>query len=442
MVTRDSEEPGGPEGPHEPKWRVLIFPGGTEIGLEIRQALVWCKDVELFSAGAPISSHAPFVFARHFPLPMVGDPGWLKALHELVAAQGITHLFPAHDDALLALAEHAHQLAAKLVTSPLETCRVTRSKSATLRALQGLVPTPKLFARPEEVAEFPVFLKPDCGQGSQRTECARNAEELKALLRRDSDRIILEFLPGREFTVDCFSDRQRGLLYAAGRERRRIRSGIAMDSTLANDPRLTDYAHRINGAMKLYGAWFFQARQDGEGVLKIMEVAPRVGGTSGLSRARGVNLPLLSLYEADRQAVSIVPGSYGVEIDRALVNRYRTDLSYQTLYIDFDDTLIIHGQVNVELMKLLYQALNRRVRLVLLTRHAGDVATTLRRFRLECLFDEVVHLQANESKADFIRETRAVLIDDSFAERSDVHQRTGIPVFDPGMVEVLFDERR
>jgi len=132
-----------------------------EIGLEVRRALVWCKDVELFSASAPVSSHAPFVFAHHFSLPMVGDPGLLKALQELVAPQGITHLFPARDDELLALAEHAHQLAAKSVTSPLETCRVTRSKSATLRVLQGIVPTPKLFLRPEEVSEFPVFLRPD-----------------------------------------------------------------------------------------------------------------------------------------------------------------------------------------------------------------------------------------------------------------------------------------
>jgi hypothetical protein len=61
---------------------------------------------------------------------------------------------------------------------------------------------------------------------------------------------------------------------------------------------------------------------------------------------------------------------------------------------------------------------------------------------LEGLFDEVIHLRAKEAKADFIREKDAVLIDDSFAERTAVHERTGIAVFDPSMVEVLFDERR
>jgi hypothetical protein len=299
-----------------------------------------------------------------------------------------------------------------------------------------------LFLQVDEVREFPVLPKPDRGQGSQGVELARDREELTALLRKDPERKIFEFLPGREFTVDCFSDRERGLLYASGRERRRIKSGIAMDSAPATDSRFTEYAQAINSALKLHGAWFFQTKEDRAGILKLMEVAPRIGGTSALSRARGVNLPLLSLYEADREPVTIAVGNENIEIDRALVNRFRTDLSYQVLYVDFDDTLIIRNEVNVELMKLLYQALNRKIRLVLLTRHAGEINDMLRRYRLEGVFDEVIHLRANEPKAEFIREKRAVLIDDSFAERTAVHDRTGIPVFDPSMIEVLFDERR
>lgn len=424
------------------KWRILVFPGGTEIGLEIRQALVWCKEVELYSASAPVSNHASFVFARHFVVPMVEQAGWLEALREVISRNRITHVFPAHDDALLALAENASQLGAKLVTSPVETCRITRSKVATARALDGILPMPKLFTTIEEVAEFPVFLKPDRGQGSQGVDCAGDREALAALHRKDPTRRIFEFLPGREFTVDCFSDRERGLLYASGRERRRIKSGIAMDSIPCSNSHFTEYARAINSVLKLFGAWFFQIKEDRCGILKVMEVAPRIGGTSALSRARGVNLPLLSLYEAEREAVSISIGDQSVEIDRALVNRYRCDLSYQVIYVDFDDTLVIRNEVNVELVKLLYQAVNRKIRLVLLTRHAGEIRPVLQRFRLEGLFDEIIHLRANESKANYIREKQSVLIDDSFAERTAVHNLTGIPVFDPGTVEVLFDERR
>ena len=31
-------------------WRVLIMPGDTEIGLELRRSLAWSKEVDLYSA--------------------------------------------------------------------------------------------------------------------------------------------------------------------------------------------------------------------------------------------------------------------------------------------------------------------------------------------------------------------------------------------------------
>jgi hypothetical protein len=394
----------------------------------------------LFSAGSQVSNHAPFVFARHFIIPSVGHPGWLEELSALVEANQITHIFPAHDDALLALAENAGRLKAKVVTSPLETCRLTRSKTATLQRLAGIVPVPELFHAAGSVKTWPVFLKPDRGQGSQGTALATDTDELAALLTQDADRIILEYLEGLEFTVDCFSHREHGLQYASGRQRRRIRSGIAMDSVVVEDKRFWEYAEKISKAIELHGAWFFQVKADRQCVLKVMEVAPRISGTSALSRVHGVNLPLLSLYESERLPVRILPGDYSVEIDRALVNRYHHNIHYQTLYVDFDDTLVIRGTLNVELVKLLYQGINRGVRLVLLTRHAGDLKSQLRRWRVDNLFDEVVHLKPSESKADCIKEKDAVFIDDSFAERKVVGEKTGIVTIDPSMVEFLLED--
>jgi len=421
-------------------WRVLIVPGGTEIALELRQALAWCKEVELYSASTSVSNHAPFVFAKHFYLPMAMETGWLETLQQIIQRESITHIFPAHDDVLLALAENADKVNAKVVTSPLETCQITRSKQSTLHRLQAVVPTPRIFSGPAVVDSFPVFLKPDRGQGAQRTDCARDAEELKALLRSDPDRIIVEFLPGREFTVDCFSDRERGLLYARGRERRRIRHGIAMESAFVPNECFYDYAVRISSELKFHGAWFFQVKEDSQKQLRLLEVAPRIGGTSCLSRVCGVNLPLLSLYESERITVSIEAG-YIASVDRALISRFRTDIVYRTIYLDFDDTLLVRGLVNTDLLRLLYQALNKGIRLVLLTRHSGNIPNTLKHYRLDSLFDEIIHLQPGELKATAIRDKEAVFIDDSFSECMAVHNECSIPVFTPSMIEVLLDER-
>jgi carbamoyl-phosphate synthase large subunit len=430
-----------PSSPRPAPWKVLIFPGATEIALEIREALVWCKEVELFSAGASVSNHAPFVFAHHFIVPAVTQPGWQTELQRVIAREGITHIFPAHDDALLALAENAANFTAKVVTSPLETCRIARSKSATLRHLETIVPTPRLYRMASEILHYPVFLKPDRGQGAQGTALGRNRIEVERLLAEQPDRIVIEHLPGEEFTIDCFSDRERGLLFAGARSRRRIRSGIAMDSHSVDQPEFSDYARRIAQALPLHGAWFFQLKRDRDQVLKLLEVAPRIAGTSALTRARGVNLPLLSVYEAERLPVSLRPATHTVEIDRALRNRYRHNLSYGTIYVDFDDTLVVKGRIHHDLIKLLYQALDRGVRLVLITRHAGDLPVALRRHRLDSLFDEIFHLRAQEPKAHFIRDESGIFIDDSFNERRLVHEQTGIAVFSPAMIDSLLDER-
>ena len=58
---------------------VLVFPGGTEIGLEIRQALVSCKEIRLFSAAAPGSNHAPFAYSVHDEVPDMTDETWFDA---------------------------------------------------------------------------------------------------------------------------------------------------------------------------------------------------------------------------------------------------------------------------------------------------------------------------------------------------------------------------
>ena len=60
--------------------------------------------------------------------------------------------------------------------------------------------------------------------------------------------------------------------------------------------------------------------------------------------------------------------------------------------------------------------------------------------RLHGLWDRIVHV-ADGEKADFIAEPDAILIDDSFRERADAHERRGIATFDATMIELLMDDR-
>jgi hypothetical protein len=424
---------------------VLVFPGGTEIGLEIHRALYQSKDVRLYSAGLDGSNHAPYVFARHFSIPSIYDSSWVDSLNELITEQGIDYVFPAFDDVIVALAQNAHRIKARIVTSPLETCLVTRSKSQTYRSLADILPVPTLYNNElGAVDSYPAFVKPDKGQGSQHTQVVTSQEQLSRALEASAVRgenIVLEYLPGEEYTVDCFSDRDRGLLFCRGRQRIRVKSGIAMDSRPAHDDVFVEYANAISRKLIFHGAWFFQLKKDRYGVYKLLEIAPRIAGTMAVHRVQGVNFPLLSIYEQERIPIEILANNVYVEIDRALVNRYRHELQYSAIYVDLDDTLILNGKVNVTLIRLLYQCVNAGIPIALLTKHAADLHQTLRRHRLIGIFDELIHVQRSARKSDYIREKDAILIDDSFSERKMVSEQLGILTFDSSMVEMLLDER-
>lgn len=421
---------------------ILVFPGGTEIGLEIHGALRECKDVRLYSAGFGVSNHAPYVFARHFHVPSVHDPAWVESLNQVVVEQGIDYIFPAHDDVVVALAQNAEKIKARVVTSPLETCLVTRSKSQTYRLLSGSVPVPILYEDVTEIdGQSAVFVKPDKGQGSQHAHIVHSRDGLSQLLRERKDYIVMEYLPGEEYTVDCFSDRDAGLLFCGGRQRIRTKSGISMNSRPVPDRVFGRYAEAISGKLTFHGAWFFQLKKDRHDTLKVLEVAPRIAGTMSTHRVLGVNFALLSIYEQERIPIEIITNKVSVEVDRALVNRYKHQVRCRVVYVDLDDTLILNGIVNVNLVRFLYQCINKGILLVLLTKHAADVAPTLKKHRLTGIFDKVIHVAPSAVKADYIREDDAILIDDSFSERKAASERLEILTFDCSMLEMLLDER-
>ena len=107
------------------------------------------------------------------------------------------------------------------------------------------------------------------------------------------------------------------------------------------------------------------------------------------------------------------------------------------MYVDYDDTLVVNGKVNEELMSFLYQARNNGKHIFLLSRHDGSILDALEEHAIsELLFEGIIVLNRNGSKGEFIK-PQSIFIDDSFSERKRVHETTGIPVFDLDAVESL-----
>ncbi len=421
------------------KKRVLVFPCGSEIGLEINRALVGSRHFQLWGASS-VPDHGRFVYERYIEnLPSVESPDFVPAIQEVVDKHQIDFIMPAHDSVVLTLAEHAHALRAEVVTAPVETCRICRNKRKTYQALGAYVPVPTVFTS-KDTLRFPVFLKPEVGQGSKGVFLVDDEESLLLACKSDPSLMILEFLPGPEYTVDCFTDRHRNLLFAGARRRMRISNGISVHTEPVAHPALDEMAKKINDRLVFRGAWFFQARERANGEPVLMEIAPRIAGSMALHRSLGVNLTALSLFDRMNLDVDVLPNRRSGAMDRALVSRYESDFSYQAVYVDLDDCLIADGKVNGELMRFLYQARNEGKQIFLLSRHRADVHKTLKQFAIASeLFDQILLVGPQDPKSAFIHHLPAIFIDDSHAERKEVRQQLNIPVFAPDAVEALIN---
>ena len=420
---------------------VLVFPCGSEIALEIARSISDDRHFHLIGASS-VKDHGRFVFADLVDdVPWITDPDFIPFIQRIVKERHIDLIYPAMDLAITVLKQAERLLGCPVVTSPLETTDVCLSKRLTYAKLNGVLRTPKVF-QTEEKLVYPVFGKPNVGYGSRGCRIIHSESEKDEFLSKTPDSLLLELLPGEEYTVDCFTNQHGQLLFAGARRRIRTMNGISVHTKPVPEEEQADFSlqvSKINTALMFRGAWFAQFKRDANGDITLLEVASRFGGSSGLYRGLGVNFALLSLWDALGYEVSIVANRFPIEMDRALDNKYKLGIKYDEVFLDYDDTIVMSatGLINPKVMQLVFSCLNRGVKVTVLSRHRGDLSKELQRYKIDGLFSRVIHIQEDADKADYIDNDNAIFIDDSFAERNNVLTKRRIPVFGLDMVDAL-----
>lgn len=429
------------------KTRVLIFPAGAENALEIFDALNGHMDIDVFGAsGKP--DHAEFLYPPdRFTIGQfyITDPNFIDNFNLLLARWEIDIVIPTHDEIALFFAMYRDKIHAKILLSPLDTALICREKTRMYQMFSDCAFVPKMWQNAEEIQieEYPVFVKPNMAAGGQGAEIIHTPKQLKDTLEqaRGAKMVICEYLPGEECTIDCYSNKDGELLFAGARMRDRVQNGIAVRSTTFKMPlEIREICNIVNTRMRFFGAWYLQLKRDCCDRWRLLEISCRQAGGMTLYRHKGINFPMLGVYELNGVPVSTMelPGKW--VFDRRLQARFQLPYYYETVYVDLDDTLIVKGNVNTMLLAFLYQCINQAKKLVLLTRHMGSPADTLRCYRITPeLFDEMICITFEDRKSAYIVDQNAILIDNSFAERKDVFEAKGIPVFDVDAVDCLLE---
>jgi carbamoyl-phosphate synthase large subunit len=429
--------------------RILLAPGTTGIAQEVYRSLSTCKNIEILGCGfdprrAKLFGIDNFVFA-----PEPRSPSELEAL--LITLQKTLHfdaIYICHDEWLRKVSSLsiASPIRSLIINQPSSKTSVLLSKKETLRQLRIPKITPVVYDTLQANLDFPLFVKPDEGQGSRGAKKIETRVQLSEFIDVDSgkikkDFILCEFLPGDEFTVDCFSDIDFRLVYYLARKRNTIHKGIASETQTLQLPEIKGLVEDISLKFGLTGAWFVQFKRSKTGVLKLLEVGIRVAGASGINRSLGVNLALMHLYQFMGQKIDVIsqfhPAIYFYEQNTCKINFH-----FGKAYFDFDDTLTVGNSFNLRVLEAIQKLKLDGIEVSIITRSKVDIAKRLETSKLNQVISRVEYLKENETKSSKIDSSQICLfVDDSFRERKEVSTKLGnsVLVLDPSAFETTLD---
>ena len=407
-------------------YRVFVFPSCNEVGLEIIQALAKSNKVQLFGGSSYDLKHDPsrLLLRNHVPCPGHDAPDFEERFRAILAEHAVDLVFPAWDPLVARFA--AWDLGPVRCVAPgADTAHVLLSKSATYAALGDCVPVPEIQAG--EPDAWPLFGKPDASSGSKGIMRIDTPEDYAAARARGL--LITEYLPGEEYTADCFSDLDGVLRVCCPRHRGLIGRGIALGAEAVVAPDIEGYCAAISTRLHLAGPWLAQFKRAADGRLKLLEVNARVAGSMGLTRHAGVNIPLLSVFLFMGHEVRIPRVHRPIVVNRHL-NFQAETAGFDWVIWDLDDTLLRKdGKPDPEAVASLYDCRNRGKKQALLSKNS-DVFGALRTACLsESLFEAVLPAQDKAAALESLFETHgfrpenAVMVNDSYAETFAIQAR-------------------
>tara|TARA_R110000796_G_scaffold146087_1_gene262781 strand:- start:6410 stop:7567 length:1158 start_codon:yes stop_codon:yes gene_type:complete len=379
---------------------VLVVPCSTQIGVEQFHSLKFNKNFNLIGAAHNEldSLYSNYIQLKH----SIEKPEFVEEILQIIRDNNIDVILPSHDEILYILKNHP-DLEHLIPGSSKEIVNICRFKS---RTYTKLLTSTKLSPRvPQYTTINSGFLKPDKGQGSRGS------------LNIDQNYLHCEYLPGREYTIDCFSNSQNELIYTSPRLRKTIINGISETTSIVLSNELKSIARQVNKVFKFKGPWFFQMKEDNYGNPKFLEIAPRIGGGSNINRLNGVNLTLSSLYQYFKFDVEILNQNLVVQVNRKTP---KFIWNYETLFVDYDDTF---EHIKAKLLEIDKD-------IIIVTRSKVKVNTSY----------PTVYVKDGELKSDIINKLnkpKPIFVDDSFKERKDVILNCNIPSITPEEINYL-----
>ena len=241
-----------------------------------------------------------FMSDAHEVLPEIDSKLYITRLFEIVEKHKIEILMPSSGYDIYQYSDNKEKLlklGALPVVSDKKTMERCKDKMQTFNYLSKKFDLPFTTIDYKKTSRFPLIAKPRYGKGSKGIVKIDNEKELKYVqTKRDKDNLIFqEYLPGTEYTIDVLSDLECEPIIAVPRIRLETKAGISTMGKIVKDENISDTCKSIAKCLKIRGPCCIQMKESKEGILKIVEVNPRMGGGTFFTTLAGANFPAMIL---------------------------------------------------------------------------------------------------------------------------------------------------
>ena len=159
--------------------------------------------------------------------------------------------------------------------------------------------TPQTYLADEKATSFPfpLIAKPRRGEGSKDQFVLENFGDWDFYSRKCLRHVFQQRIDGKEFSVDCFFDRQGSPCMIVPRERLAVRGGEVMVSRINMETKIIEKVEALGAKLGLTGPCTIQGIQDDEGIFYFTDVNLRFGSGYVHTISAGGDVPSMVFRE-------------------------------------------------------------------------------------------------------------------------------------------------
>ena len=200
-------------------------------------------------------------------------------------------------DLLLYLADH----------TLIETCNDKRRLAEFFT--QNNFASPDLIDPKKPFPGFSLIAKDSCGEGGKNYFKIEDQIELDFYSKKLPNHIFQQFVQGREFSIDWFSDKKGLPIVIVPRERLVVRAGEVMVSRIEQISDIIESAKRLGNRLQLRGPANFQGFLQESGEFLFTDINLRFGSGVLHTIRAGANIPEMILQELAGKPIETKPYS-------------------------------------------------------------------------------------------------------------------------------------